>query len=917
MVESAAQSPTITPSDVIYMPHRRRLFHEWGQDAEQRTLTLHYGDKEVLFDEPAQIPFGAALLEHARFVAGDAAQWTSAGDWGTARELLEALVDAGILAIEPPGAARCPVAHVEPQPETIAVEPETPARARTWTAAETPALAHELFGVQLEIGQLETLLRCWQIPHPVQDVHGRQLGDENVFPPALRIETRIERRTCLYPGSRHRQSAGINVTSLRMVQEAWPEAIAILHLLKAELLSRRARGAAALSLAELYALATTVLALPAWLVQRHERPFDSGELPSSIGALFRIIDGTRLASRFAVCTDDPELRASTFPTPEQLYVYCEKNLLFFNGSRGVCAGPPATVREFLAEVMRTDGPADLAIASALRDALGELGPAIDYGLAAFELELELDRFWILQTEIARELHRELSCCDVEASPAALRLRTRLGDALGRARIVPFLDVPLDVARARVLASIAEVVATCRALRTTRAVAPRPTRCARLELADTAALDDAVAEAIGRALERLDALEHDATVRIDRLQAEVNAILGRTPPTSSFGPAELARAWPGSSVRAAIVELRDALAPPIAANELPTPRAGDGRHLPVVRGLFARARFGLATAVRRTWGQSFDSDLDAARALPALVRASGGWPPLGAAPSVLDVLARLFLAGEPLPSGTVRGTLRDREWTALHETGLVVERGAMLASPFAVAAVDGLYIVTDNAATIAAGREGGREAGANALVMPGYVETYLFAARMHRHPVERSLDLCTGGGVHALLGARHAEHSVGTDVSARAIAFAEWNRRTNGIDRAQFHVGDVYAAVAGTRFDRITANPPYQPDAHHSAGENWWGGGPRGDAILDRIVAGLPDHLAEGGELQVIGRFLSWPDGDVLERMRRLLGDQRDAFVVELDADDEPVAEIVAMYPGERLAELVRAQYGVLTITRGG
>jgi Methyltransferase small domain len=237
----------------------------------------------------------------------------------------------------------------------------------------------------------------------------------------------------------------------------------------------------------------------------------------------------------------------------------------------------------------------------------------------------------------------------------------------------------------------------------------------------------------------------------------------------------------------------------------------------------------------------------------------------------------------------------------------------------VAPIDGLYVVTDNSATIAAGRARDRSmpgaAESNPLVMPGYIETYAFAQRTHRHPVERSLDLCTGSGVHALLGSRYAEACVGADISARAIAFASWNRRLNGIDRVQFRHSDVFEALDGTRFDRITANPPYQPDSNQAAGTNWWGAGPRGDAVIHRIVAGLPAHLTVDGELQMIGRFLSWSDGSFVEHVRRVLGARAGDFTIDLDTDEEPLPQLHEMYPHEPLAGVTRSEYGVATITR--
>ncbi|MBK8714051.1 MAG: hypothetical protein IPN32_04850 [Deltaproteobacteria bacterium] len=140
IVDSSAPSAPIEPTDVIYMPHRRRLFHEWGVLEGQRTLTLHYGEKEVVFDEPDQIPFGEALLAHARFVAQESTHWALSRPraWESARDLLEVLVAEGILAVEAP--LQCPFAHAnEPHAAGPALADDAEPSAAPQLADDDPA----------------------------------------------------------------------------------------------------------------------------------------------------------------------------------------------------------------------------------------------------------------------------------------------------------------------------------------------------------------------------------------------------------------------------------------------------------------------------------------------------------------------------------------------------------------------------------------------------------------------------------------------------------------------------------------------------------------------------------------------------------------------------------------------------------
>lgn len=126
-------------------------------------------------------------------------------------------------------------------------------------------------------------------------------------------------------------------------------------------------------------------------------------------------------------------------------------------------------------------------------------------------------------------------------------------------------------------------------------------------------------------------------------------------------------------------------------------------------------------------------------------------------------------------------------------------------------------------------------------------------------IGRVLDLCTGGGSLAILAARtfpNAEVDV-VDLSPDALAVARRNVHEHGLqDRVRLFEGDLFAPVAGRRYDLILTNPPYvdaeavaafppeyaaEPVMAHAGGED-------GLAIVRRILDGAPEHLAEGGAL---------------------------------------------------------------------
>lgn len=120
---------------------------------------------------------------------------------------------------------------------------------------------------------------------------------------------------------------------------------------------------------------------------------------------------------------------------------------------------------------------------------------------------------------------------------------------------------------------------------------------------------------------------------------------------------------------------------------------------------------------------------------------------------------------------------------------------------------------------------------------------------------RVLDVGTGSGAVALAAARAGAASVtAVDLSARSVAAARLNARLAGLV-IDVHRGDLFAPVADRRFDLVVSNPPYVPAAtarlpRHSRAR-CWDGGIDGRTVLDRICAGAPGVLADGGRILLV------------------------------------------------------------------
>jgi methylase of polypeptide subunit release factors len=99
-------------------------------------------------------------------------------------------------------------------------------------------------------------------------------------------------------------------------------------------------------------------------------------------------------------------------------------------------------------------------------------------------------------------------------------------------------------------------------------------------------------------------------------------------------------------------------------------------------------------------------------------------------------------------------------------------------------------------------------GGRDVVMPFTVPSVTHARLTPRTRFGSMLDLGTGSGVLALLGARHCDRVTAVDINQRALDFARFNAGLNGIEQVAWLRGSWFDPVGEERFDLITANPPY-------------------------------------------------------------------------------------------------------------
>jgi SAM-dependent methyltransferase len=240
------------------------------------------------------------------------------------------------------------------------------------------------------------------------------------------------------------------------------------------------------------------------------------------------------------------------------------------------------------------------------------------------------------------------------------------------------------------------------------------------------------------------------------------------------------------------------------------------------------------------------------------------------PEPAAVAARLFLLHDTVSLGEASRLLGDL--TPLAAVDVVRVQGDAVTSRAHLALAGGLFVFGDRFAT------------ADAVPPLNAVTAVLARAAIPNRGVEAALDLGCGAGALAVALVRVARRVVATDISPRALAWARFNARLNGVVGVDLRVGDLFEPVRREHFDLVVSQPPFvsrRADADASAFVH---GGERGDELALRALAGAPSRLSPNGRAVIVA---DWPllDGDPLDvRVRAAIGDTgADALVLQSPA----------------------------------
>ena len=394
----------VEPHETLFVTSRKRFVPVYvpGPDGAQE-LILYHGLQEVSFDEPELFPWAEKLIEQDSFLAGHAVAWSSEPlEWTRVRELLDSLLEAGLLDRRPP----------PKRPEVSALHLEfleaekvrrAPPKPLFWTGS---GVMREITGRELPLGYLEAVVPVHRVAHAAVDREGRQVGESNSFPEALRLKIPTEWKSCGYSGSRYRDDLPMNMTALKSMIAHWKPVLRATLAFREEFLRRYPQSLdGRWKLGDLHLFTSGILALPAIQLVRGVAPVRNGELDPVLSSLFRVTDGVRM-----VCAQMLDLYERPMPhdhlvSARDITQGAERENQYIS-DRGVCAGPQNMIDEFVATLM--NGKPASEPCSAGESWAADIPVALDYALRGRQLHALSSTLWVRMSEIYPRLREVAS-----------------------------------------------------------------------------------------------------------------------------------------------------------------------------------------------------------------------------------------------------------------------------------------------------------------------------------------------------------------------------------------------------------------------------------------------------------------------------------------------------------------------------
>ncbi len=213
----------------------------------------------------------------------------------------------------------------------------------------------------------------------------------------------------------------------------------------------------------------------------------------------------------------------------------------------------------------------------------------------------------------------------------------------------------------------------------------------------------------------------------------------------------------------------------------------------------------------------------------------------AEPILLNALLRWFWLGRPQTEVQVANSVPGEFLALLLKCGLLRAEAGLLTASSMLLPSDGFLVAADFPVAI-------ERAEPEMVLWPN--PTSKFLARFAiRRPSRATLDLGTGSGILSLVAAKFSDAVVATDLNQRALSFAAFNAKLNGVENIEVLAGDCFSPVVNRRFDLILSNPPFfiTPQQDYLFCDNSMDL----DGLCRRLVKEAPEYLNEGGYMQML------------------------------------------------------------------
>ncbi|HET9638416.1 MAG TPA: hypothetical protein VFP12_04340 [Allosphingosinicella sp.] len=298
---------------------------------------------------------------------------------------------------------------------------------KTWDDCEE--IMTMISGTPLETGYVELVIPIFRVAHMYIDADNRQVGEANVFPPAMRLDRPTLWRTCTYSGTRYQPDLPMNVTALRIMRNQWRHMMVIVRKVSDAYRARfpevDQRG---WTVGDIERMTVCVLALPTYQVMRVENRVENTKLHPALSSAFRLTDGLRMLMHHMLFVPfhEPTRSGTTPMTGFEAHQYAERNYSFHTG-QGVCAGPPSMVDDFLAVILDREDPKGGwpdEIEPEVQAALDEVDRAVDYGLLGLQNFGSVFSLFPTSTAGHAELREIVMAWTKSDSPTLAALRER-------------------------------------------------------------------------------------------------------------------------------------------------------------------------------------------------------------------------------------------------------------------------------------------------------------------------------------------------------------------------------------------------------------------------------------------------------------------------------------------------------------